>query len=344
MSLMPEFREQLTTAAAAGHGRGGLRRGASAAPVAAAVLVAVAIAALALLALRHGSSPGRSTGVASGAPPGAATARGQLQAELGVLRHGTGRTPRAVIPLVFRPIPHRPKGAHNLDYTRLDRRLARVVRLGHYQVGILPTTWRPPGRSYRSEGVVASFYGPGVDQQPARIQRRDPVPQSSSSILPAAPSEIARRGLIVDSETAPGIDRGAVVVPDGVAAVRLSALRILRTASTAPVAVAVTPVTDAVRDNVAPLRLTGLTLERLGLSATAVTHRLYMARPAVSGGCRFTFAVYGMPGQARIGWLDASGHVTRTVTTALTVYVTTWSPVTPRSDIRACEAAKHARR
>jgi hypothetical protein len=347
MSLMPEYREQLTTAAAGRRRRGPLSRGMSAVPALVVVLVALAIAAGAMLALRHHSSGGASTGptsTAADAPPPVGAARKQLRSQLGVLRTGASQAPRAIIPTIFRPIPHRPKGSYNFDHTRLDRPLVRSVRLGRYEVGVLPTTWRPPGRSERSEGLIASFYGPGVDQLPPRLQRRDPIPQISSAIPPAAPSVIARHGLIVTSEVAPGVDRGAMIVPDGVAAIRLSAVRITRTRSIDPAAVPIVPATGAVHDNVAPLALTGLTVAHLGLSRVAVVHRQYMARPAVSRSCRYSFAIYGLPATARITWLNASDDPIARVATKLTLYVTSDHPVTSRPDVRACEAMKRARR
>ncbi len=339
--LMPEFRHQLTTAAAQRHTGGRFRRAGAIAPAALVALIALAIAAGAVLALRHHADTRAPAAQAASAPATVAQGRRELKAELGVLRDGRpAALSPTLIPPLFRPI-HGPKGTYRPGHSSLDAPLVRAVRLGAYRVGILPARWHPSGRRRASEGLVATFDGPGIDGVPPRVQRRDPTPQWSSPI-PVTPAQVAQRGLIVDSEVGAGVDRGAIVVPDGVIGVRLTALELLPTRQSGSRAVPIQPVTDQVHDNVAPLRIGGLTLKQLGLPRAGIPGRFYLGRPAKRS-CRFAFVVYGMPARARMTWLKASG-APATVMTRLTLYVTTNRPVTPRADLRACRALKRAHR
>jgi hypothetical protein len=313
MTLLPEFRQQLLAAAAeqARPGtRGGFARRALhlprlprlATPVAAAasILVVIAVAAAALLTIGH--THDQTTEPATHAIT--AHTRAQLIGELGVLRHGHAPaklTQRSLFgeqgPGSRRnltgsePIPGLVGGAS----LRLDRSLARVVHVDGYTVTLLPVDQRGHGTR-----LVATVNWPsGTGLWNAR----------GSILAPVAPVAIAHHGSN-DVEYATGnANKAIVIVPDGVARVRLSQIRPAFGHDRTPTAIAGT--SGPVRDNVALVTLPGVT--------PAAFHRTAQTLPQHGGifrshHCAMTEEITFVQATARMTWLNASGAAIRSMT------------------------------
>jgi hypothetical protein len=192
---------------------------------------------------------------------------------------------------------------------KLDKPLIRTVRAGRgYQVAIFPTTTRSTAAVQRGEGVVITLRGP-------RIYLADSGPK------PTSVQALRAQGLLLSAYVNSGINRGVILVPDGVSKVTLANFRLL-----APSAVRLDQLpqtTSAVSDNVALFQLSGLTEQSLHLNP----QRLGRYFSQGSGrGCRISFAIYELPATAQMSWLNPAGNTIRRTTTDLRLYVGTRHP------------------
>lgn len=339
MTLLPEYRAQLHTAA---HRRarsrrrqlatrlsrdGRLNRVATAIPAMLSVLIAVAIAAVAIVTLSHGHRPSP-----AGAPAG--SSRNALVQTLGVLRRAQTNADRlaerrrgmgGAAPGAFfsnSPSAERTlcRGAarHELQQCalRLDKPLVRTVVRDGYHVAIFPTVVTYAIRQARpGEGILMTLHGPGIYF-------------AGTSLTPTGAQTIRARGLLVSAYAAAGVNRGVMLVPDGVAKVTLDHFRLL-----APNAVSlpqVPPGTSTVSDNVALLQFSRLTEQSLNLNPKSLGR--YFSQGS-GRRCKTTFAIYALPATAQMTWADASGQTMRHITISLRLYVGTDHPAsgtTPR--------------
>jgi hypothetical protein len=328
VSLMPEYRAQLYRAAQQHAGR---RRHAPGAgwPVGVSAAVAVAVALVAVMALhhRHPAVPTTdrvtSSTTSSTAQPSPEISPPQLLSTLGVLRRPQTEADRqAWIPGFFRTFASGGCREANtpLQCTlRLDRGLIRevVVPGSGYQVGLLPYTG-----AGATVGVAVTLQGPGIDYAAAG-------PWSDSTTFPPGLSALRSRGLLLSAYVSDGVDRGVIVVPDGVARVVIGPVHLSDTSLGARV----TPTpgaSAAVHDNVALFQLNGLSVKGLGLKAAQLG-------PFFSQGsgsrCQINFAIYALPASATLAWFGPGGRLVNHVRIAFRVFVGTHHPA-PGATVR----------
>ena len=323
MSLLPEFRDQLQTAA---RQRASNRRYriasapllsarppsvAAKLPVLVSVLVAVIVALVAIAALNHRHS----TRVA-GSPT---SSREQLIQTLGVLRRpqtsadrriarprGDGGAAPGYLGLSSSKVCRRPNRLGlPLCAVKLDTPLLRTMTIDNYKVGIFPTISRASIRfAQRGEGIVITLQGPGIYL-------------ANSGPQPTGVEALRRQGVIVSGYVASGIDRGAIVVPDGVAAVTIGHFQLATSAAHRLKGIAVT--SSPVRNNVALFQLTGVTEGNLHLSAADLAH--HSAYQASGSRCQISLAIYGLPAMADIAWSNPDGKIIRRVAVRLRLYI-----------------------
>lgn len=309
MTLLPEYRSQLYHAAE----RRARRRALSLPrvwPVAVSTGVAVAVVVLAVAVLSHrhtSSSPTPSTPAASAS---------QLTGVLGVLRRPQTEADRQTwVPGFFATFASVACRAANtpLQCTlRLDRSLIRQVAVpgSGYRVGLLPYTG-----AGATSGVAITLQGPGLGYLAAG-------PWSDSTTITPGLSALRTRGLMLSAYVAQGINRGVIVVPDGVARVVLGPVRLTDRSVTGRIAP--TPGTSAnVHDNVGLFQLNGLTVQNLELRTPAL--RRYFAQGSGQP-CRLTFAVYRLPAESHMVWLAPDGKVVNHAVIHFAVYVGTHHP------------------
>jgi hypothetical protein len=310
MSLLPEYRAQLYTAAQRRARRRPVLRLARSWPVAVSTVVAVGVVAVAVAALSHRHAPSAPTST----QPAASTA--QLTGMLGVLRRPqTTADLSGFVPAYLRaPVPrdcitHNPRLSCTL---RVDKPLIRqvVVPGSAYRVGLIPLSIARTGA-----GVAVTLRGPGIYDVADG-------PWRGGASGPFGLTAIRTRGALLSAYAAAGIDRGVIVVPDGVARVVIGPVHLLDTAITArftPTAGA----TAGVHDNVALFQLSGLTVQNLELR----THALARFFSSGSGhGCRINFAVYALPATAIMTWFGPNGRLVNHVRINLPLYVGTHHP------------------
>lgn len=279
-----------------------------------ALLLAAGLAVGAIVTLGHG----RSETPAASAP--SASLR-ELVQTLGVLRHPQTASDRrslqptiargGMLPAAFDFSRTRVCKADTsvilLCSVRLDRRLVRAVRLGRsgYRVSIFPAV----GVKRAQASVLLTFRGPGVYFTES---------ESGPTDLPVLRSQ----GVLVSAYAAPGIDRDALLVPDGVSKVALDHFRLLapKRARLPHLAATISPV----RDNVAFLQLGGVTEHTLHLDPRSLGR--YFTQGS-GRDCTITFAVYALPATARMTWVNADGVATHRVTVHLRLYLGTHHPV-----------------
>ena len=178
-----------------------------------------------------------------------------------------------------------------------------------YQAAIFPAKIeRSTARAQRGEGVVIALRGPGL--------------YIITSMTPTSTEALRDHGLLLSDYVASGIDRGVMLVPDGVAQVTLDHFRLLapRKASLGQVP----PTTSTVTDNFALLQITGLTEHNLHLNPHALGR--YFNQGSGSR-CRTTFAVYSLPATAQMTWLSPSHAPIRRITISLRLDIGTHHPV-----------------
>lgn len=284
------------------------------------VLVTVAIAVVAITSLGHRSR----TTVTATSP--VASSRHELLQTLGILRRPQTRTDR----LATRPggdggeLPFILKvaalggasrrlcrnGSSALPCTlTLDTPLVRAVNVGDgYRAAIFPMqVKRSSPQAQRGEGVVIALRGPGL--------------YIINSITPTSVQALRSHGLLLSDYAASGVDRGVMLVPDGVASIKLDHFRLL-----APYAARlgqIPPTTSVVTDNFARLQITGLTEKNLDLNPHALGRYFHQG----SGhGCQTTFAVYSLPATAQMTWLTRGRTPLRRITINLRLDVGTHHP------------------
>ena len=340
MTVLPEYRAQLHAAARARatapppHARGWART-VSRLPAVVAALVATGVAVTGVIVLhpRHTANRGD-----VGAP---AAARRQLIEAFGVLRRPptradlmAERTPGTggLLPGYLGFPKSRACGGPNapvlLCSVTLQRSLLRSVRVRGYRVGIFPASATPSAAPVQpSEGVVMAFRGPG-------IYYADSGPRLTSV------ATLRRQGLVVSAYVSGGVNRGAILVPDGVARVTLGSFRLAAPWSPArPVRIAATGA--PVSDNVALFQLSGLTEKNLRINPE--DRRLSRLSFESSGhACTIDFAIYGLPGAARMTWFDARGDAVRATNIRLLLYVGTRHPAPGSADDPVCAGRKRS--
>jgi len=192
---------------------------------------------------------------------------------------------------------------------RLDKPLVRAVRLGDgYRAAIFPTKIeRSTPQEQRGEGVVIALRGPGL--------------YIITSMTPTSTQALRNYGLLLSGYVASGVDRGVMLVPDGVAQITLDHFRLLapREASLGQVP----STTSMVTDNVALLQITSLTEQNLHLNPHALGRYFHQG----SGhGCQTTFAVYSLPATAQMTWLSPGHTPIRRITINLQLDIGTQHP------------------
>jgi RNA polymerase sigma factor (sigma-70 family) len=295
-------------------------------PVILAVAVAITIALIAVVVLRHGRQAAHST-AASG--PSGGSSRPEVIQTFGILRRRqtnadldhellglylTDIRPRGgTIPRDrFIPYSEAPSVLRRWGYPELDRALARVVNLPGWRAKALiaPTRFRPSSSSpHRSEGLnLALWIGTAPTIPPSSLTGTGPRPTSLRSAL--------GRGLAVaDMVRGTNVMDGVVLVPDGVASVKLGPFVSLPPAALPGVsttalnaALAATQGTARVHDNIGALRL----------PIPVVPSRRTVANPP---NARRVFELFGIRTEAHTTWFDTRGHVIKRTTTKIDIIV-----------------------
>ena len=186
-------------------------------------------------------------------------------------------------------------------------RKARVPPLG-YQVTFLPfasRSWRqfPEG----GEGLTIAVHGPHI---------------GSEGGGPVDAATLKAHGLQLFSNVGYGLNLGVIVVPDGVARVKLRALRINGhpTANTTVIAVTSSPV----HENAAVVQIKNLIVGRLGLSWANFPGQFSMN---AGRGCRGSYTIFSVPdASALMIWQSPAGRTLRQQTIRFPLYVSTHHP------------------
>lgn len=314
MTLLPEYRAQLYDAAER-RARRPVIRVARSWPlvVSTAVVVGLVVAAVAVLSHRQPSNPPAHSGPAS-------VAR-QLEDVLGVFRRPQTRADLQAPMPGFLRISSNPgcRGANSARWVctqQVVRPLIRSVAVpgSGYTVGLFPVTARPPASAGPIIlGVAATLHGPGIV-----LSATDP-PRFGGASAPGGLAEIRKEGLILSAYVSDGINRGAILVPDGVSRVVVGPVHLLDTTVTSRF----TPTSGAsavVHDNVALFQLNGLSVKNLQLNS----HRLgrYFSRgSSPGGGCPINFVVYALPATATVTWFAPDGRLANHIRINFPVYV-----------------------
>lgn len=284
------------------------------------VVVALGVAVVAITALSHHPR----TKVTERSP--VASSRQQLLETLGVLRRPQTRADLFAarpggnggeLPSIFR-LRRSPRlcrrSTSALPCTvSLDTPLVRAVNVGDgYRAAIFPTKIdRFTPQAQAGEGVVMALRGAGL--------------YIITSMAPTSVQALRNAGLLLSAYAASGVDRGVMLVPDGVAQITLDHFRLL-----APRKVSlgqVPPTTSTVTDNVALLQINGLTEHNLHLNPHLLGRYFHQG----SGhGCKTTFAVYSLPATAQMTWLNPGHTPIRRITINLQLDVGTNQPA-PRT-------------
>lgn len=314
MTLLPEYRAQLYGAAERRARRRPLPTLARSWPVAVSTAVVIVVAVVAVAMLSHGHAPSAAPSPSPNSRPTATS--NQLTGMLGVLRRPQTEADRqAWIPAFFRTFASSGCRAANTPLQcslRLDRALIRQVLVpgSGYRVGLLPYTG-----GAAITGVALTLRGPGLDYLAAG-------PWSDSTTIPTGLSALRSRGLMLSAYIAQGINRGVIVVPDGVARVVLGPVRLTDRSVTRRIA----PTAGAsavVHDNVALFQLNGLTMENLRLRASSLKQFFSQG----SGrDCRLTLAIYRLVAETHMLWLAPDGKVVNHALIRFPVYVGTRHP------------------
>lgn len=284
--------------------------------VAVSVVAALAIAVLAITTLSH-RHPGMVVGRSS-----VSSSRQQLLRTLGVLRRPQTKTDLMAtrpggeggeLPGIFRMAAAgvcRGMNSSLLPCTvRLDTPLVRAVKVGDgYRAAIFPAKIeRSTARAQRGEGVVIALRGPGL--------------YIITSMTPTSLQALRDHGLLLSDYVASGVDRGVMLVPDGVAQVTLDRFRLLapRKASLGQVP----RTTSTVTDNFALLQMTGLTEHNLHLNPRALGR--YFNQGSGTR-CQTTFAIYSLPATAQVTWLSPAHTQIRRITISLRLDIGTHHP------------------
>jgi hypothetical protein len=316
MTLLPEYRAQLYRAAERRAGRRAGRRATRLTrswPVAISTVVAVVVVVAAVAVLSHRHAPSTPPRPAPAAP---AVSAGRLTSILGVLRRPQTQADRQTwVPGFFDTFASSRCRAANTPLQcslRLDRPLIRqvVVPGMGYRVGLLPYS-----SAGRIAGVAITLHGPGVYDLAAG-------PWTDSTTFPPGLSALRTRGLLLSAYVSNGVNRGAIVVPDGVARVVLGPVHLLDTTITRRF----TPTDGAsavVHDNIAMFQLSGLTVQNLELR-TGALRRFFSEGSGRE--CRLTLAIYRLPAVTHMTWLARDGRMVNHALVQFALYVGTHHP------------------
>jgi hypothetical protein len=127
-----------------------------------------------------------------------------------------------------------------------------------------------------TRGLAVTLRGPGVDYLAAG-------PWRDTTTIPPGLSQLRPQGLMLSAYVSDGVNRGVIVVPDGVARVTIGPVRLVDRSVSARVA----PTAGAsvtVQDNVPLFQLNGLTVQNLELR-TSMLRRFFHA--GLGGPCRY---------------------------------------------------------
>lgn len=280
------------------------------------VVFALAIGIVAITTLSH--RPGTTVTETSPLP----SSRQQLLETLGVLRRPQTRTDLLAtrpggeggeLPGIFRISSAEACRGMNSSLLpcalRLDTPLVRAVKLGlGYVAAIFPTKIeRSTSQVQREEGVLIALRGPGL--------------YIITSTTPTSSQALRNRGLLLSAYVASGVDRGVMLVPDGVAKITLDHFRLLapRRASLGHVPTT----TSTVTNNVALLQITGLTEQNLHVNPDALGR--YFSQGS-GRRCQINFAIYALPATTQMTWLNGAGDTIHRATIRFPLYVGTHNP------------------
>ena len=219
--------------------RAGLGRGAAGLPVVLSVAVAVAVAVVAVAVLGHGHQPSQRTTASS---PSGGSSRAELIRTLGVLRRPQTKADAQGLERLGRLVIAHPKQLGGTfkqwGYPEVDRRLARVVNIPAWRAKVLiaPIRSQPsPTSRPRPESLHlvmwwtgTAFPLPGsliLDDGPAL--NGDP-PTSVGALLAHglwAGTVVPGLNPVSGVVHGPDIQDGVLLVPDGVASVKLGGPR-----------------------------------------------------------------------------------------------------------------------
>ena len=272
------------------------------------IVAGIVVAAILTLGHRqqHGASPGSpSTGAAE-------SSRRQLLRSLTVLRRPQDRADRralrgfgqgGLLPnyLSSQPLPL----CGSLCDVKLQRGLARSFMIpgSRYRAAIFPvtTTSTTPAASRGQFAVVLSVDGPRMgNARSSAVSASSGTPAASG---PVSISALQTSGVIVSFglSGSAGINRAAILTPDGVSAVTLEDLK-LTSPSTGRRVARLPAISAPVRDDIALFTLTGMTASHLHITRD----------PDGSNGgfhsghdCAVTTIVYTVPATARMLWREA---------------------------------------
>lgn len=288
-------------------------------PVILSVAVAIGIAIVAVAVLGHGRHASQGT-TASG--PSGGSSRAELIGTFGVLRRSQTKADLSGLERLGRLNKAHPKqlgpNLKQWGYPELDRRLARVVNVPAWRARVLiaPIRSQPsPTSRQRPEGVQLALWRTGAAfPSPSSLILSAPTPTRVDALLAhglwAGPVVLGldeRHGVV----RGPNVQDGVLLVPDGVATIKLARLTISahdtpRDLSTKALnaAVAATHGAAAVHDNIAALNL-------------AIP--VYTGRPPHWSGPGPAPKYYfpGLLATAQATWFDARGHVVRRTTTEI---------------------------
>jgi hypothetical protein len=262
-------------------------------PTLASVLVTVVVLALAL------TLAGQRHQRTSASAPGVQAARAQLIAHFGVLRRPQTKAdldPTFVSRGILAPPLGPERALVRWGYPKLDRPLVRVIHIPawHAKVALEPVTFQPsPSSPRRSEGLDLELWvGTARTIPPSSDDGTGPRPTSIGTLL--------AHGLgLTSAPRGRGFIDGVVVVPDGVASIRLGPIRLVRE----PVTVDPSQFgifTATVRNNIAAFQIP--------MPTVVLSHSKYS----------MTFAGGGI---AQATWFDAGGKPIKRTTTELDLFI-----------------------
>jgi hypothetical protein len=202
-------------------------------------------------------------------------------------------------------------GARQLDVCtlRVEGSQVRSVALGGGYTAVIDPVdvARTTHLAHRGQAIVLGLHGP----------QRGPMNMTT----PATLKTVRHQGLLVSAFTRLGTNRGAILVPNGVADVTLTHLDVHGTSAAADSAVKVS--TTKVSHNISILRISGVTSRALNPRVAALK-RYYIS--SVAQGCHTTQAVYALPATAEMSWRNSSGTRIHHTTISLRVKVGITNP------------------
>jgi hypothetical protein len=200
---------------------------------------------------------------------------------------------------------------------RVDKPLIRMVTVpgSSYSVGIFPVAAQPSATRARAVvGVAVTLNGPGAFRATG-----GPWQDGNAAWDLTA---IRTRGLMLSSYVSGAVDRGVLVVPDGVTRVVIGPVHLLDTKITSRFAP--TPGASAtVHENVALFQLNGLSVKNLQLNPSRLGGFFYQGS---FRGCGPELTVYALPATATMNWFAADGRALNHVRINFPVYVGTHHP------------------